>query len=44
VSRARKLAVALWKYLERGEEPEGASKVPWEKELNGRLPASARPA
>jgi transposase len=44
VALARKLAVALWKYLERGEEPEGALKVPWEKKLNGRLPASAQPA
>lgn len=44
VALARKLAVALWKYLEHDEMPEGALKVPWEKKLNGRLPAEARPA
>jgi transposase len=44
VALARKLLVALWKYLERGEVPEGATLVPWEKKLNGRLPAAARPA
>jgi transposase len=43
VALARKLLVALWKYLEHGELPEGAILVPWEKKLNGRLPA-ARPA
>jgi hypothetical protein len=40
VALARKLVVALWKYLERGEVPEGATLVPWEKKLNGRLPAA----
>jgi transposase len=44
VALARKLLVALWKYLEQGEVPEGATKVAWEKKLNGRLPATARPA
>ncbi len=44
VALARKLLVALWKYVEHGEVPEGATKVPWEKKLNGRLPAAYRPA
>jgi transposase len=44
VALARKLLIALWKYLERGEVPEGAILVPWEKKLNGRLPAASRPA
>jgi transposase len=44
VALARKLLIALWKYLERGEVPEGATKVAWEKKLNGRLPAASRPA
>jgi transposase len=44
VALARKLLVALWKYLEHGEVPEGATKVAWEKKLNGRLPAASRPA
>jgi transposase len=39
VALARKLLIALWKYLEGGEVPEGATEVPWEKKLNGRLPA-----
>jgi transposase len=44
VALARKLLIALWKYLEHGEVPEGATKVAWEKKLNGRLPAASRPA
>lgn len=44
VALARKLLIVLWKYLEKGEVPEGAVLVPWEKKLNGRLPAAARPA
>jgi transposase len=40
VALARKLLVALWKYLEGGEVPEGAELVPWQKKLNGRLPAA----
>jgi transposase len=43
VALARKLVVALWKYLERGEVPAGATIVAWEQKLNGRPPA-ARPA
>jgi transposase len=39
VALARKLLIALWKYLEGGEVPEGATVVPWLKKLNGRLPA-----
>jgi transposase len=41
VALARKLLVALWKYLDRGEVPEGAEFTPWIKKLNGRLPAGA---
>jgi transposase len=41
VALARKLLVALWKYLDRGEVPEGAEFTPWEKKLNGRMPAGA---
>jgi transposase len=44
VALARKLLVALWKYVDRGEVPEGAEFVPWRKKLNGRLPAHARSA
>jgi transposase len=40
VALARKLLIALWKYLEHGDIPEGATTVPWEKKLNGRLPAA----
>jgi hypothetical protein len=32
--------IALWKYLEGGGVPEGAELVPWQKELNGRLPVA----
>jgi hypothetical protein len=39
VALARKLLIALWRYLEQGEVPEGAEFTPWEKKLNGRLPA-----
>jgi transposase len=34
VALARKLLIALWKYLEGGEVPEGAEVVPWQKKLN----------
>lgn len=44
VALARKLLIALWRYLEHGEVPEGAEFTPWEKKLNGRLPARARAA
>jgi transposase len=37
VALARKLLVALWKYLEFGEVPEGAELMPWNKKLNGRV-------
>ena len=40
VALARKLLIALWKYLEGGEVPECAELVPWQKELHGRLPAA----
>ncbi len=33
VALSRKLLVALWKYVERGEVPEGAEVVGWEKKL-----------
>jgi transposase len=41
VALARKLLVALWKYAEGGEAPEGAEEVGWEKKLpeKGRGPA-----
>jgi transposase len=39
VALARKLLIALWKYLDRGEVPEGAEFTPWQKKLNGRLAA-----
>jgi hypothetical protein len=38
VALARKLLIAVWKYLEGGGVPEGAEMVPWQKKLNGRLP------
>jgi transposase len=41
VALARKLLIALWRYLEHGEVPEGAEFTPWEKKLNGRMPASS---
>lgn len=44
VALARKLLIALWKYVERGEVPEGAEFVPWQKKLNGRMPATKRTA
>jgi transposase len=34
VALARKLLIALWKYLEAGEVPAGAEVVPWQKKLN----------
>jgi transposase len=33
VALARKILVALWKYLDRGEVPEGAELVPWHQKL-----------
>jgi hypothetical protein len=41
VELARKLLIALWRHLERGEVPEGAAFTPWEKKLNGRMPAGS---
>jgi transposase len=41
VALARKLLIALWRYLEQGEVPEGAEFTPWEKKVNGRMPASS---
>jgi transposase len=35
VALARKLLVALWRYLEYGELPEGAIEVPWESKIAG---------
>jgi transposase len=42
VALARKLLVALWRYLREGAVPEGAEVVSWQKKLNGREPAAAR--
>jgi transposase len=39
VALARKLLIALWRYLDQGEVPEGAGFTPWEKKLDGRMPA-----
>ena len=36
VALARKLLIALWKYVEGGEVPEGAEVVPWQQKLDGR--------
>jgi transposase len=44
VALARKLLVALWKYLAGGEIPAGAELVAWEHKINGRVPADAHPA
>jgi transposase len=35
VALARKLLVALWRYLERGELPAGASEVDWQSKVSG---------
>jgi transposase len=40
VALARKLLVALWKYLERDEVPSGALVVDWKEKLSGRPMAS----
>ncbi len=39
VALARKLLIALWRYLEQGEVPEGAEFSPWEKKLKKRTSA-----
>jgi transposase len=36
VALARKLLIALWRYLEQGEIPEGAQLCPWQPKVNGR--------
>ena len=43
VALARKLLVALWRYLQTGEKPEGALLVSWQKKLQGHA-AGAEPA
>jgi transposase len=40
VALARKLLIALWRYLDQGEVPEGAEITPWVKKLNGRISAA----
>jgi transposase len=42
VALARKLLIALWKYLDRGEIPQGAILVDWKQKLNGKPPSSRR--
>ena len=44
VALARKLLVALWKYLERGEVPAGAELTTWEQKVNARLRTAGPPA
>jgi transposase len=44
VALARKLLVALWKYLDRGEIPAGAETVSWEQKATGRAPIVKRRA
>jgi transposase len=41
VALARKLLIALWRYLEEGEVPEGAKISPWEKKVKKRTPAKS---
>jgi transposase len=41
VALARKLLVALWRFLEEGVVPEGAETVPWQWKRRGRLPQAA---
>jgi transposase len=40
VALARKLLIALWKYLEHGEVPAGAQLVGWQAKLNGETAAA----
>jgi transposase len=44
VALARKLLVALWKYLERGEVPAGAELTTWEQKVNARIRVTGPPA
>lgn len=41
VALARKLLIALWRYLDQGEVPEGAAFTPWEEKLGGRMPTAS---
>ena len=41
VALARKLLIALWRYLKDGEVPEGAEVIPWEKKLKKRTPSES---
>jgi transposase len=41
VAVARKLLIALWRYLERGEVPAGAELVDWRTKMGARRPACA---
>jgi transposase len=41
VAVARKLLIALWRYLERDEVPTGADLVDWRSKMDGKRPASA---
>ena len=43
VALARKLLVALWKYLDQGEVPAGAELTTWEQKANGHVPRPKRP-
>lgn len=43
VALARKLLVAIWKYLAQGEIPAGAELSTWEQKVNGRAPAAKSP-
>ena len=42
VALARKLLIAVWTYLDRGEIPQGAILVDWRQKLNGKPPSSRR--
>jgi transposase len=44
VALARKLLIALWKYLDRGEIPAGAELTKWEHKVNARLRTAGPPA
>jgi len=44
VALARKLLVALWKYLDRGEVPAGAELTTWEQKVNARFRTAGPPA
>jgi transposase len=44
VAMARKLLVALWKYVTQGEVPEGAKDVPWRQKLSHRKRAESAAA